>query len=117
MLFILSAIAPEDHIGVLRRVWAALRPGGLLYFRDYGLHDLAMLRFPKGQRLGTVCYVRGDGTLTYFFEESELRNLCEAAGFETVEVGYARCEKVNRKQDLTMRRVWACGKFRRPEAG
>lgn len=114
MVFILSAIAPEDHISALQRVWTAMRPGALLFFRDYGFHDLSMLRFHKGQRLGDTCYVRGDGTLTYFFKDTEIQHLCEAVGFETVAVDYVRRKIINHKRNLTMCRVWVTGKFRRP---
>ena len=45
MVFVLSALAPETHVAALRNAAAALRPGGLVLFRDYGLYDAAMLRF------------------------------------------------------------------------
>lgn len=44
MIFILSAIRPCNFKKVIRNVSAALKPGGLIIFRDYAVNDMAMFR-------------------------------------------------------------------------
>lgn len=114
LIFVLSAIDPELHAGVLGRVFTSLRPGGSVMVRDYGRGDLAQVRFGAGHWLGGDLYVRGDGTLAYFFTEEGLRKVCEAVGFETLECEYRRNDIVNRARDIQMPRIWVQGKFRRP---
>lgn len=113
LLFVLSAINPSCHQQVLRRICGRLRPGGMVLLRDYGRGDLAQLRFSPSNWLGGDLYVRGDGTLAYFFTVEGLIADFEAAGFETVECEYRRTEIVNREKDLRMPRVWVQGRFRK----
>ncbi len=58
LIFTLSALAPCEMPAMLRHAWGALRPGGLLLFRDYGRFDMAQLRFPGSQMLGDNLYRR-----------------------------------------------------------
>ena len=41
LIFCLSAIAPENHLLVLKKIFSFLKEGAVLYFRDYGRYDFA----------------------------------------------------------------------------
>eukprot|EP00930_Biecheleria_cincta_P035916 TRINITY_DN24668_c0_g1_i2.p1 TRINITY_DN24668_c0_g1~~TRINITY_DN24668_c0_g1_i2.p1 ORF type:complete len:196 (+),score=21.53 TRINITY_DN24668_c0_g1_i2:86-673(+) len=113
LLFVLSAIDPNQYVSTLTRIHSRMRPGGVVLVRDYGRGDLAQLRFGAGHWLGGDTYVRSDGTLAVFFTDSGLKADFEAAGFETLSVEYRRTEVVNRGTGIVMPRVWVQGRFRR----
>jgi len=144
MIFIFSALSPDQWDRCIRNVFQLLRPGGETLFRDYGRGDLAQVRFKKGRYLGENFYVRGDGTRVYFFEEDELRGIWEGKaelmqpemstevgsdekvnagddtkaktpGFEILNLGVDRRMLVNRQRKLKMYRCWMQGHFRKPE--
>ena len=75
MIFIFSALSPEQWENAVKNVWRVLKPGGMVCLRDYGRGDLAQVRFKKGRWLGENFYVRGDGTRVYFFEEEEMKDI------------------------------------------
>ncbi|EEA22033.1 actin binding protein, putative [Talaromyces marneffei ATCC 18224] len=75
LIFIMSALAPDQWNAALRNIHRVLKPGGLVLFRDYGRGDLAQVRFKKERYLSENFYVRGDGTRVYFFDEEELRQM------------------------------------------
>ena len=77
-MFVLSALPPASHALVLRKLADALRPGGVLFIRDYGRYDEAQLRFKKGSKLDDHFYVRQDGTCAYYFDLEELVVLAES---------------------------------------
>ncbi|KAF7431046.1 hypothetical protein PC9H_006763 [Pleurotus ostreatus] len=72
MVFVLSALHPDEWNRALLNIYTMLKPGGLVFFRDYGRHDLTQLRFKTGRMLDENLYIRGDKTRVYFFELDEL---------------------------------------------
>ena len=105
-----------------------LKPGGMIFFRDYGRHDLAQLRIKPGKCLVDNFYARGDGTFCYFFTEQDLIDLfVNKGGFELLSPGTSRDGKelspsikidrrlqVNRGKKIKMYRVWMQAKFKKP---
>lgn len=105
-LFVASALAPADHARLFAAAAAALRPGGRLLFRDYGVFDEAELRFRPGSRLGPHLFLRGDGTLAAFFSLPGLAALAAVAGLEVAEARYVLRRQRNRRLGTEMRRVY-----------
>lgn len=66
LIFVLSAIHPDNFTHALQNIAEVLRPSGVLVFRDYGLYDMAQIRFGRGKKLADNFYVRQDGTRHVF---------------------------------------------------
>jgi len=113
-IFVLSAIAPENMATAVANLAKVLKPGGILYFRDYGLYDHAQLRFQSGHRLSEGCYARSDGTLSFYFSIERVRELFEAAGLQVVSLEYAINQTTNTKLNVTFERVFVHAKVRKP---
>lgn len=116
LLFCLSALHPEKMRAAVRKVAASIKPGGKLFFRDYGRYDQAQLRFRAGHKLQDNFYVRGDNTRAYYFTTEELREIMEDAGLECVENEYIRRQYANRQQGVVRFRVWVHAIFQKPAA-
>ncbi|XP_045598764.1 tRNA N(3)-methylcytidine methyltransferase METTL6 [Procambarus clarkii] len=114
MIFVLSAIHPEKFKTVVSNLYECLKPGGMVLVRDYGLYDMAMLRFGPGSKLGERFYVRQDGTRAYYFTDTEMCLLFEEAGFVASSVGYVSRQTVNKKEGINAQRIFVQAKFVRP---
>ena len=92
-----------------------MKPGGVIYFRDYGRYDMAQLRFAKrgNQKLGDNFYVRHDKTRAYYFTLEEIEDLFKKAGFEVIENKYHYRMVENRKEEKRMYRVWIQSRMRK----
>ncbi|KAM0721693.1 hypothetical protein Q7P37_002618 [Cladosporium fusiforme] len=131
MIFIFSALSPDQWAQAVTNVHTLLKPGGEVLFRDYGRGDLAQVRFKKGRYLDENFYVRGDGTRVYFFEEPELREIWsgnipvaskeagekaevkKVPGLEILNLAVDRRMLVNRQRKIKMYRCWMQGRYRK----
>ncbi|PBP21218.1 methyltransferase domain-containing protein [Diplocarpon rosae] len=128
MIFIFSALSPDQWEQAVRNTGRLLKPGGQVLFRDYGRGDLAQVRFKKGRYLEENFYIRGDGTRVYFFEKDELVKIWtgkqadekdvaskfgNATGFKVLDLGVDRRLLVNRAKQLKMYRCWMQGRFQK----
>ena len=106
MIFVFSALAPDQWDQAMENLKKVLKPGGRILFRDYGRYDLAQVRFKKNRLLDDNFYIRGDGTRVYFFTEEELRDIFTKKYFVENKIGTDRRLLVNRKRQLKMYRCW-----------
>lgn len=114
LIFTLSSIPFKRMPRLIKECLSILKPGGMVFFRDYGLYDMTMLRFPLTQKIGEHQYVRGDGTFSYYFSLDILRELFTKAGFVEIESQFCCVQLLNRRKGQKMRRVWVHGKFQKP---
>lgn len=69
LIFVLSAIAPEHHESVIQKIYDWMKPGSVLYFRDYGKYDFGQINLSrkKNRKLKENFYVKNDGVRVYYF--------------------------------------------------
>ena len=107
-MFVLSAIFPEKHENVIRKIHSCLADDGILYFRDYAQYDLAQIRFAmkKKSKLSDNLYFRNDKTLAFYFNKTEIEDLFKKNGFAILESKLI-CRLIeNRKDNKKMHRLW-----------
>lgn len=82
----LSHMLEKERAAAAEQLSCALNPGGLLFVEVFGRGDL---RFGKGEEVESSSFMRGDGIMTHYFQEGEVRALFP--GMELVnEVGSVR---------------------------
>jgi hypothetical protein len=79
-----------------------------------GRATASQLRFHGSQLVDPdhLVYRRLDGTLSHFFDISDLIGLFVDAGYQQEEAKYCTVSLRNKKKDLAMRRVFVHGVFR-----
>lgn len=112
LIFIFSALAPDQWRAAVENVHRLLKPGGQVLLRDYARGDMAQVRFRNGRWLEEGFYVRGDGTRVYFFEKDEVASIWGGA-FDVLNLDVDRRLLVNRLRRLKMYRCWIQGRFRK----
>lgn len=113
LVFVLSAIDPNRWKQAIANLHRIMKPEGLILFRDYAIHDKAMLRFKCESRICDQFYVRQDGTRAYFFKKEELIELFEQSGFECQSIVYVDRETINRASNERLIRRFIQAKFTR----
>lgn len=114
LIFVLSAIHPDKFVSVAKNIFRLLKPGGMLLFRDYGLYDMAQLRFKPGHKIAENFYMRQDGTRSYYFSENEISDLFRNAGFEVKVNNYIHRRTINPKEKIDVPRIFVQSKFLKP---
>lgn len=111
-IFVLSAIPPDRQQCAINAMLRALKPGGLIFFRDYAKYDGAQLRFKIDAKMDEDFYVRQDGTLSFFFTKEYLeRMFCSAElnGNYTCVIeqsNYMVSKQENKKKDYSIQRIF-----------
>ncbi|KAJ2751578.1 hypothetical protein GGI19_004397 [Coemansia pectinata] len=114
-IYVFSALPPEKQADAVSNILEILKPGGRILFRDYGIYDLAQLRFKSGHKLENNLYVRQDGTLSYYFSTERLRELfVQHGGLVELENEYVVKRLVNVKREIDSDRVFTQAKFQAP---
>lgn len=103
-IFVLSALRSSEHEVAFQHLNSILKMGGIFCFRDYARYDMTMYRHQS--RIGENLFRRGDGTLAYYFDFEEIRDLCHRCGFEILENYYATVKNINRRKKIELNRVF-----------
>lgn len=115
-IFVLGAISEEAQQQAVCNIVQALRPGGILIFRDYASGDQAHVRFTQTSQPSKIApgtFVRHDGTISYFFTYQRVASLMARAGLALQSLARVNSRVENRKMHLQMDRSYLQGIFRR----
>uniref|UniRef100_A0A7S3NJL3 Methyltransferase-like protein n=1 Tax=Aureoumbra lagunensis TaxID=44058 RepID=A0A7S3NJL3_9STRA len=114
LIYVISAIPSHLMRSTVVRVTKLLRPGGLIFFRDYAAGDMKQARFDKRGSKNKVThqtYKRGEGTLAHYFSLEDVNNLFNGLDLKTLVLTNIERDITNHKMDITMNRIWIQAKF------
>ncbi|OZC09458.1 methyltransferase domain protein [Onchocerca flexuosa] len=106
LIFVLSAIPPYKQQQAVKNLMKLVKVRGVVFVRDYGINDHAMLRFGRQCKLDERFYAKQDGTMTYYFKLEELDELFTRQGFHKVISTYLLRKTVNHQKNLSVDRVF-----------
>lgn len=115
LIFVLSAIHPDKFLSTLKNIYKLLKPNGILLFRDYGLYDMAQLRFKAGHKIADNLYMRQDGTRCYYFSIEYLGHILKEIGFEIASNTYIHRRTINKKENIDVPRIFVQCKAIKPD--
>lgn len=116
MIYVLSAV---DNIHMAAdHAFRALRPGGVLLFRDYGRYDEAQIKLAtqrnKLLKERDNFYRKQDGTKCYYFTLEDLEAIfVKQLQMMPLELNYIRRVYKNRQSGQSRRRVWVQARFQK----
>lgn len=113
LIFVLSAVPDTKHAVALTSMAQKLVSGGILYFRDYAVDDMAQKRFRAGAAVADNTFRRQDGTRTFFFSKEYWAHLSEACGFLVLANDYVKKTVTNVKEQKEMHRTFLQSKLQK----
>lgn len=111
LIFVLSAIDPNQLRSAISNIYQVLKPGGMILFRDYAIYDSAMLRFGAKSKICDQFYVRQDGTRAFFFSKEQLQQAFENCNFKVHSIEYVQRHTVNNATKDTFDRLFLQAKL------
>ncbi|XP_012278415.1 methyltransferase-like protein 6 [Orussus abietinus] len=114
LVFVMSAVHPDKFKKVIANLKRVMHSDGIVLFRDYGIYDMAQLRFKPGHKIAENLYVRQDGTRSYYFTIEEVQDMFTSMGFETLSCSYIHRRTINVKEKIDVPRIFVQAKFKKP---
>ncbi|KAL3511657.1 hypothetical protein ACH5RR_024374 [Cinchona calisaya] len=112
LIFLLSAVSPNNMPLVLQNLKGVLKPSGHILLRDYAFGDSSQVKLQSRDQIisENFCF-HGDGTCSFYFSEDFLSSLFESAGFKIVDVNTYCRQMENHSKNITMCRRWVRAVF------
>ncbi|MEW5955433.1 MAG: class I SAM-dependent methyltransferase [Candidatus Micrarchaeota archaeon] len=78
----LGHLPVAERLKAVEEACRVLKRGGKLFFKEFGTKDF---RFGKGKQVEENTFVRGNGILTHYFSQQEIRGMFPALEPESIE--------------------------------